>query len=72
MKQAFWLIMTGVAIGILLAPEKGSETLKKLVDRFNGLKDNVVDGTNDLVGKGSNMAKKAVNQAEKETPEWVS
>jgi len=34
MNKTFLVLLAGVAIGLLLAPEKGSETLKKVVDGF--------------------------------------
>ena len=41
MKKALYLILAGVAIDILVAPDKGSETWRKLKDRFETLKSNV-------------------------------
>jgi hypothetical protein len=31
MKTIFFVLLSGVAVGLLLAPEKGSETWKKLM-----------------------------------------
>ena len=50
MNRIFLTLLAGIAIGLLLAPEKGSETLKKVI---NGLK-NYIDDANqkaqDLIG----------------------
>lgn len=38
----------GVVAGILLAPEKGSETRKKILDKTSGLKDEFAEKLNEL------------------------
>lgn len=43
MNKVLIALLTGVAIGILVAPAKGSETRKKLVDGFNDLADELSD-----------------------------
>lgn len=79
MKKAFYLILAGVAIGILIAPEKGSETWIKLKEGFEDMKDQVLDQVNDivaqgkdLVGKGKNVASDMVDSTRKTTNEWIS
>jgi gas vesicle protein len=59
MKKAFYLILAGVAIGILVAPEKGSETRRKLQEGFEDLKDQLMDQMNDLANQAKDMAGKA-------------
>jgi gas vesicle protein len=70
MKAAFWLIMSGVAIGILLAPDKGSVTWQKLVNRFNDLKGEASDRVNDMKDKGKYMVNQAIDLVEKESEKW--
>ena len=51
MRKVFYLILTGIAIGILLAPGKGSETWEKITDYLDDLKSKTKDTINDLVGR---------------------
>jgi gas vesicle protein len=43
MNKVFMALLAGIAVGILIAPAKGSETRKKLQDGFNGLADELSD-----------------------------
>ena len=61
MKKAFYLILAGVAIGMLLAPDKGSETLEKLKKGFDDWKDGARDQLNDIISKGKAMANNLKN-----------
>jgi gas vesicle protein len=70
MKKAFWLIMAGVAIGILIAPDKGSETWKKITDKLDDLKDNAKNSIDDLVDSGKNIAKKGKEGVTEVSQEW--
>ncbi len=70
MKKAFWLIMTGVAIGILIAPDKGSETWKKITDSLDDLKDKAGKSVDDLIDTGRDMIKKGRKSAEEVSNEW--
>jgi gas vesicle protein len=67
MKKAIYLILAGVAIGLLIAPRKGSESRKKLRDGFGDWKDRVASkadealagviyGEKSLRKKGKNLA----------------
>jgi gas vesicle protein len=56
MKKAFYLILAGVAVGLLIAPQKGTETLQKLKKGFNDWKDDAKDQLNDVISKGKSMA----------------
>jgi gas vesicle protein len=58
MKKALYLILAGVAIGILIAPDKGSETVRKLQKGFDDWKDTAMDQLNDLVDQGKDLVTK--------------
>jgi gas vesicle protein len=49
---------SGVAIGILIAPGKGSETWKKIKDGLEDLRDQALDQVNDVVAKGKDLVGK--------------
>ena len=70
MKKAFWLIMSGVAIGILLAPDKGSSTWQKLVNKFNDLKGEASDQANSMMDRGKDLINRGINSVETESKEW--
>ncbi len=50
-------LLAGVAVGILIAPAKGSETRKKLQKNF----DDFADGLDKLVDNEKRMMKNAIN-----------
>ena len=52
MNRTMLTLLAGIAIGILLAPRKGSETWDKIMDSFDDLKDKA----NDLKNKASDKA----------------
>jgi gas vesicle protein len=58
MKKALYLILAGVAIGILIAPDKGSETWRKVKEGFDDWKDDAMDQLNGIVSKGKDLAAK--------------
>ncbi|GAC1661937.1 MAG: hypothetical protein NVS9B7_29950 [Flavisolibacter sp.] len=64
MKSTFLTLLAGIAIGILLAPTKGSETWKRLVDGFNDYKDKATGEANDLYEKGKDAVKRGKAQLE--------
>ena len=77
MKKALYLILAGVAIGILVAPDKGSETWRKLKDGFDDWKEGAMDQINDLVtqgkelvGKGKEAADTAKNEVRETVDQW--
>ena len=64
MKKILFVLLAGVAVGLLLAPEKGSETWKKLAGGLDDIKDKAVDEMNNLVNKGKGLMAKARDKAE--------
>jgi len=63
MKKAFYLILAGVAVGLLIAPRKGSETWEKIKEGFNDWTDDAKDQLNDVISKGKDLAGKAKSMA---------
>lgn len=51
-------VLAGVAIGLLIAPEKGLETRRKIAKLFNDL----TDDAKDLVNRTESDAKHSVNR----------
>jgi gas vesicle protein len=75
MKKVLYLILTGVAIGILVAPEKGSETWRKIKDGFNDWMEGAKDQINDIVSQGKDLVEKGkevADTAKTETIETVN
>jgi hypothetical protein len=77
MKKVLYLILAGVAIGILVAPGKGSETWQKLKEGFNDWKDGAMDQINDMVSQGKDLVAKgrdtvdtAKNEARETVDQW--
>jgi gas vesicle protein len=70
MKKAFWLIMAGIGIGILIAPDKGSETWKKITDSLDDLKEKARKNMDDLNDKSKNIAGKAIKGLQEVVEEW--
>jgi gas vesicle protein len=70
MKKVLLVLLAGVAVGMLLAPEKGSKTWKKIVDGLDDIKDKAVDEMNHLVDKGKDFAAKGKKAARKASKAW--
>lgn len=59
MRKVFYLILTGIAIGILLAPGRGSDSWQKVEDYFNNLKNKTKDTFSDLADGAKRMVEKS-------------
>ena len=77
MNKTFLTLLVGIGIGILVAPAKGSDTWKKLVDGFDEYKDklsnegaDLVDKGKDALNRGKSKVQGAVNDLEA-APEWT-
>jgi gas vesicle protein len=55
-------VIAGIAIGLLLAPEKGSETVKNLKKRFKEYNDKASDAADDLVNEGKRVFNRAADK----------
>ena len=58
MKNIFIALAAGVALGMLLAPDKGSETRKKLSGKLGDLSDDITDRAKDLYSQGKRTVSK--------------
>jgi len=63
MKNVFYALLAGVAVGMLIAPDKGSVTRKKLFGKFDDLSEDLQDRTNDLFEKSKSTAKEGAKKA---------
>jgi gas vesicle protein len=70
MKKVLLILLAGVAVGLLIAPDKGSETWGKVVDGLDDLKDKAMDEINNLVEKGKDMVSKGKETAQKSSKFW--
>ena len=64
MNKTLITLIAGIAIGLIVAPAKGSETLKKLKEGFNDYKDNAEDEIDNAYNKGKSILKQGKNRAE--------
>jgi gas vesicle protein len=51
MARSLMLFLAGIAIGILIAPDKGTETRKKISDKLDDYKDDAQDLVEKTAGK---------------------
>ena len=63
MKNMLYALLAGVAIGMLIAPDKGSETRKKLFGKLDDLSDDLSDTANNLYEKGKTTVREGFNKA---------
>ena len=70
MKKLLLILLAGVAVGILLAPDEGSKTVKKLKEGLDDIKDKAVDEMNNLMAKGKSLAAKGKEKANQTINEW--
>ena len=70
MKKAFYLILAGVAIGILIAPGKGSETWRKIKGSIDDLKNDARDHVNDMVTQSKDLISDAKKDSRKIVSAW--
>jgi len=57
-------LLAGVAIGLLIAPAKGSETWRRLVGGVDDYRDKVSDKANDIYESGMDTVKKGKSKME--------
>ena len=62
MNRIFLTLLAGIAIGLLLAPEKGSETLKKVINGLKNYGDDANQKAQDLIDQRKDAATKRENQ----------
>jgi gas vesicle protein len=56
MNKVLIALLAGFAAGILLAPDKGSVTRKKITDRFNDLSDKLSDFAEKITSEGGSIS----------------
>jgi gas vesicle protein len=62
MNKLLLSLLAGVAIGVLLAPDRGSETLKKIRNRISDYKDEAEDQADELASKAKSIYNKGRNK----------
>lgn len=60
-------LLAGIIIGILIAPDKGSETRRKIFGKIEDYKDDAEDFINDTARKAKSTARKAKRDVEDAT-----
>jgi gas vesicle protein len=71
MKRVLLILLAGVAVGMLLAPEKGSKTWSKVVGGLDDIKDKAIDEMNNLVAKGKDLVSKGKQTAQRSSKFWM-
>ena len=61
-KKTFLVLVAGVAIGLMITSEKGSETLKKIANSLKSYGDDAKNKTEDLVDNGRSAFKNEENK----------
>ncbi len=57
MSRMLTYVLAGIAIGILIAPDKGSSTRRRLVDSFSDVAEDAQDQANNIAGEIRGTAK---------------
>jgi gas vesicle protein len=70
MKGLLFVLLAGVAVGMLLAPDKGSESWNKLVDGLDDVKKKTLDEIDNLVSRGKDLASKGKSAAKNAASSW--
>jgi len=76
MNKTFLTLLVGIGIGILVAPRKGSETWRNLVDGIDEYKDKLSGEEADLADKGKEVINKGKSKVNgfvddiESTPNW--
>ena len=70
MKGLLFVLLAGVAVGMLLAPDKGSESWKKMVDSLDDVKKKTMDEIDNLVTRGKDLASKGKAAAKNASRAW--
>ena len=66
MYKILFSLLAGVTIGLLVAPDKGSETLRRLRDRLKDYKDQAADQADEMAynaRKAFNNGRSAISQS---------
>ncbi len=67
MNKILWTLLSGIGIGKLIAPAKGSETWQKMVDCVDEYKDKLADEAGRILKKGKENVGEAENKVEEVT-----
>ena len=70
MKGILFVLLAGVAVGLLLAPDKGSKSWKKLANSLDDVKKKTMDEIDNLVTKGKDLASKGTKAAKNAAKAW--
>ena len=62
-------LLAGIAIGVLLAPDKGSATLRKIRSRINDYTDQAADDAADEADDLADQAKSAIRKGKRKVNE---
>ena len=66
MNKTITALLAGIVIGILIAPDKGSETVRKLRSRVNDYKDQAADKATEFADKGKEAFRNGRDQLNEE------
>jgi gas vesicle protein len=62
MKNIILALLAGVAVGMLIAPDKGSESRKRLFGKLGDLSDDISDNAKDLYNQGKRTLKEGISK----------